>query len=90
MRRECAAGEFPTGDTVQGSCPPSGPSKRKILAACRLLAKVQPEQARQFNPGELAVVRAGYEPMHRLLCGASTLRQRKPPGAEKGGREERM
>ena len=74
MRRECAAGEFPTGKTAQGSRPLAGPSQRAILQACRLLAQVQPEQARQFSPAELATVRAGYEPTHRLLFGASTLR----------------
>jgi hypothetical protein len=52
------------------------------LSACRLLAKVQPEQARQFNRAELATVRTGYEPMHRLLFGASTLRPGKAHDAE--------
>lgn len=70
MRRMCAGGEFPTGGQT-------GPTKSKILAACRLLAKVRPEQARQFNREELATVRAGYEPLHRLLFGASTLRPQK-------------
>jgi len=83
MRRECTAGEFPTDKTAPGSRPSAGPSKRKILQACRLLAMVQPEQARQFSPAELATVRAGYEPLHRLLFGASTLRPGKPRVEEK-------
>jgi hypothetical protein len=78
MRRKCASGEFPTDQTGPSSRRPSGPSKRKILQACRLLAKIQPEQASHFNPPELAIVRAGYEPLHRLLHGASTLRLKKP------------
>ena len=76
-------GEFPTGKVTQGLGPPSKPSKSKILEACRLLAKVQPEQARQFSPEELATVRAGYEPLHRLLFGASTLRPGEPRDEEK-------
>jgi hypothetical protein len=83
MRRECAAGEFPTGQMTQGTPPPSGLPKSKILEACRLLAKVQPEQARQFSREELATVRAGYEPLHRLLFGASTLRPENQHDAEK-------
>jgi hypothetical protein len=47
MRQKLARGEFPTNKTAQG--PPRGPSKRDILKACQLLAKVQPEQARQFR-----------------------------------------
>jgi hypothetical protein len=86
MRQKLARGEFPTNKTAQG--PPRGPSKRDILKACQLLAKVQPEQARQFSAPELATVRAGYEPMHRLLYGASTLRPGKPKDAEKGSRGE--
>jgi hypothetical protein len=78
MRRESAAGEFPTEQTAPGSRPPAGPFKRTILQACRLLAKIEPEQSRQFNPAELATVRAGYEPLHRLLFSASTLGPRKP------------
>jgi hypothetical protein len=88
MRRECAGGEFPTDKTAPGARPPSRPSKREILRACRLLAKVQPEQARQLSPAELATVRAGYEPLHRLLFGANTLRPGKPRLEEKGRREE--
>ena len=82
MRRECAAGEFPTRTLTQGSPPPSGPPKNKILKACQLLAKVRREQAPQFSREELATVRAGYEPLHRILFGASTLRQGKPNDAE--------
>ncbi len=73
MRRRCAGGEFPTDHPAPGLGSPAGPSKAKILQACRLLAKVRPEQARQFDRVDLATVRAGYEPMHRLLFGASTL-----------------
>jgi hypothetical protein len=63
IRRKCTGGEFPTDR--------SRPSKRQILQACRLLAKVQPEQAHQFSPAELITVRSGYESLHRLLCGAT-------------------
>jgi len=83
MRRMSAGGEFPTGhQTDEGSHLSPGPAKSKILAACRLLAKVQPEQARQFNREELAIVREGYEPLHRLLFGASTLRPQKSTAQE--------
>jgi hypothetical protein len=91
MRRKCVSGEFSTHQGCPGSRRLSGPSKRQILQACRLLAKVQPEQAGQFSSGELAMVRAGYEPLHRLLHGASTLRLKKPRVEEErpeGGRNE--
>lgn len=89
MRRAFAAGEFPTmNESAPGQCPPLGPSKRKILQACRLLAKVQPEHARrQFNTAELETVRAGYEPLHRLLFGASTLRPEKSRADERSDGE---
>jgi hypothetical protein len=83
MRRECTGGEFPTDKTDPGSRLPPGPSKREFLQACRLLAQVHPEQARHLSPAELATVRAGYEPLHRLLFGASTLRPGKPRVEEK-------
>jgi hypothetical protein len=82
MRRKCTAGEFPTENVTQGLRPPSGPSKSKILEACRVLAKVQPEQARHFSREELTAVKTGYESLHRLLLGASTLRLEKPNDAE--------
>jgi hypothetical protein len=80
MRRNRGGGEFPTLDkAAPGRCPSLKPSKRKILQACRLLSKVRPEHARrQFNNSELATVRAGYEPLHRLLFGARTLGPKKP------------
>jgi hypothetical protein len=72
MRRQCTGGEFPTNEVQPG------PSKSQILRACRLLSKVQPEQARLFDRADIATVRAGYEPMHCLLFGFSTLRPGKP------------
>jgi len=78
LRRKCASGEFPTCEIARGSRSSTGPSKSKILQACRLLSRVQPEQARQFRREDIAKVRAGYEPMHRLLFGFSTLRPEVP------------
>jgi len=77
MRRGRSGGEFPTNGGTHDSHSPSGPSKREILGACHLLSKVQPEQARQFTPADLATVRDGYESTHRLLFGFSTLSQGK-------------
>jgi hypothetical protein len=82
IRREC--GEFPTSENAHGSHSPSGPSKTKILEACELLSKIQQTQDRQFTPADLAVVRAGYQPLHRLLFGFSTLR----PGKERDRSEK--
>jgi hypothetical protein len=72
IRRKCAGGEFPTRRTAGGS--PKGPSKKEILQACVLLAKIQPEQAVTFTWAELKTVREGYEPIHRLLFGQKTLK----------------
>jgi ParB-like nuclease domain len=82
VRRECAGGEFPTDTIAPRSHRPSGPSKPKILEACRLLAKLKPERARQFDRTELAIVRAAYESMHRLLFGGSTLTPEKPSASK--------
>jgi hypothetical protein len=68
-RRQRASGEFPTGRTHAGPSARNGPSKSAILQACQLLAQARPEQASQFDAVELGIVRAGYEPLHRLLFG---------------------
>jgi hypothetical protein len=81
MRNECAGGEFPTDATAEES-PSRLPSKNEILNACRLLARTKPEQARAFSASELRTVRAGYEPMHRLLLGEKTLRPGNPQDQE--------
>lgn len=83
MRR---GGEFPTNRTTQDSSPESEPSKKAILQAARILAKVQPEQARSFSNFELAVVRASHEPLYRFLFGESTLKPRDLNQSEVGGR----
>jgi hypothetical protein len=83
MRREPVSGEFPTHWLSL-----SGPSKSKILRACQLLSRVQPEQARQFDRADIAKVRAGYEPLHRLLFGFSTL-QLESRGAKKTDRRQK-
>jgi hypothetical protein len=82
MRRACFGGEFPTHHPAPASGCPAGPSKARILKACRLLAKVRPEQAREFNQTDLVTVRAGYKPLHRLLFGASTLGAHRPQGVD--------
>jgi hypothetical protein len=88
MRGKLASGEFPSNGIAQGSHLAAGPSKSSILRACRLLAKVQPEMARQFDPPDIAMVRAGYETMHRLLNGFSTLRLGKPQIEQRGSEAE--
>ena len=88
IRRKCAGGEFPKDGIARGSGSPLGPSKSKILQACRLLSHVQPEQARQFSRADIAKVRAGYEPMHRLLFGFRTLRPGEPRLEEKRSEAE--
>jgi hypothetical protein len=40
------------------------------------------EQARAFTRADLAIVRAGYKPIHRLLFGQKTLRPGGPRGQE--------
>ena len=69
MRRANRGGEFPTAASQEKP----KPSKEAILEASQLLARVQPEQEADFEHSELAVVRAGYEAVHRLLFGAKTL-----------------
>jgi hypothetical protein len=83
VRRGPAGGEFPTHWLSL-----SGPSKSEILRACQLLSRVQPEQARQFDRADIAKLRAGYEPLHRLLFGFSTLQLEKPLGEENGSEAE--
>jgi hypothetical protein len=51
MRRECAGGEFPNEIQL-------GPSKSDVLRAFRLLSRVQPERARQFDQADIETVRA--------------------------------
>ena len=73
-------GEFPKA--TQDSHPPSGPSKRAILQASKVLAKVQPEQARKFSNAELKTVRASHDPLYRFLFGDSTLKPPNPVSSE--------
>lgn len=74
MRRRLNRREFPEGKKCTVSQHPSWPTKKQILKACSTLAQVQPEQARQFDNSELAIVRQAHEHLHRLLYGARTLR----------------
>ena len=90
IRRKCAGGEFPKCEIGQGSHLLTGPSKSKILRACRLLSRVQPEQARLFSQADIAKVRAGYESMHRLLFGFGTLRPGTPGPKEETWEGERI
>ena len=65
LKRQKQVGEFPKGPS--GLSSGKGPSKTAILRACRLLAGVQPERARQFEAAELAIVRSGHDALYRLL-----------------------
>jgi ParB-like nuclease domain len=65
MRRLIPGGEFPTPGTSVAS--DNAPSKKAILSASLLLARVQSDQKSDFEPDELAIVRNGYEAVNRLL-----------------------
>ena len=83
MRRECAAGEFPTRTLTQARPRRRGPQEQDFKSMS--IAGKGPARASfpQFSREELATVRAGYEPLHRLLFGASTLRPENQHDAEK-------
>ena len=60
-------GEFPKDKVTRKICPYPGPSKKEILQACRVLARVQSKQARAFSTAELATVKAAHGPMYMFL-----------------------